>query len=258
LERGSDLVRALVAADVPAALELSSAAGWNQTAEDWQRLIDLDPDGCFGIDCDGGLIATATLLGYGRDLGWIGMVLTHRDHRRHGLARRLCERTIQEADRRGIRCLKLDATDQGLPLYAALGFEEEQPIERWRREATPATGMPSEARIDPALDRAAFGADRSRFLEALNFRMHRPGSRAHYLGPCIARNAATAGSILRALVNGSSEAWFWDLFPLHPHAPALARELGFAPVRRLTRMMRGERIQIDNSLVYAIGGFEAG
>src|SRR5437762_3624981 len=32
--------------DLPAAMELSTLAGWNQTADDWRMLLELAPDGC--------------------------------------------------------------------------------------------------------------------------------------------------------------------------------------------------------------------
>ena len=33
--------------DVDAAFALSAAEGWNQSADDWRRLLRLEPDGCF-------------------------------------------------------------------------------------------------------------------------------------------------------------------------------------------------------------------
>jgi GNAT superfamily N-acetyltransferase len=264
------MIRRLTFADISAAFELSYAAGWNQTVEDWRRLLALEPDGCFGSDGDGRLVATATLLCYGQDLAWLGMVLTHPDYRRRGFARRLVEAALAFAEHRGIRSMKLDATDQGRPLYLRFGFEDEQPVERWHRKPGPLRCPPhafSMGAPDSQLDRAAFGADRGRFLTALGnawlldnaFAMHRSGSRAHYLGPCVARDPGEAASAIRATVASYAvEPWFWDLLPNHKEAVEIARSLGFAPVRRLIRMRRGAPLSTDDPLVYAIGGFEAG
>jgi len=54
-----------------------------------------------------------------------------------------------------------------------------------------------------------------------------------------------------------------DLLPSNPRAAALASELGFAPARRLTRMVLREdestaEFPHDDSLVYAAAGFEYG
>ena len=41
-------IRTLRAEDTAAAHALGTREGWNQTAADWSRLLQLDPDGCFG------------------------------------------------------------------------------------------------------------------------------------------------------------------------------------------------------------------
>jgi GNAT superfamily N-acetyltransferase len=149
---------------------MSYAAGWNQTVEDWLRLLALEPDGCFGIDDDDRLAATNTLLCYGQDLAWLGMVLTHPEYRRRGIAQRLLGAALELAEGRGIRCVKLDATELGRCLYLKFGFEDEQHIERWIREPGPLKGVEYAFLIgvpDARLDCAAFGTDRGRFLAML-------------------------------------------------------------------------------------------
>jgi|SRR5580700_5423840 GNAT superfamily N-acetyltransferase len=130
-------VRPLQPQDIAIAAELSAEAGWNQTEDDWRMLLRLNPENCFGIEADGRLVSTATLACYGRQLGWIGMVLTNGAYRRRGFARSLLLHAIERADRLGIESLKLDATDQGQPLYESLGFRVEQPVERWWRARQP-------------------------------------------------------------------------------------------------------------------------
>src|SRR2546426_10223167 len=68
-------------------MELSTQAGWNQTPEDWRTLIQLDSKGCFGVEVNGRLVATTTLLCYGRLLAWVGMVLTRVEWRGRGFLR---------------------------------------------------------------------------------------------------------------------------------------------------------------------------
>lgn len=164
-------LRLLTTADLPQALALSTSAGWNQTAADWQRLLDLAPESCFGIELDGCLAATATLLPYGRSLGWLGMVLTRRDYRHRGLASRLVEHALKLAGTLGIETVKLDATDQGQPIYEKLGFAAERRIERWSwtglcgANADAGASVPLESLA--GLDYEAFGADRMGLLTRL-------------------------------------------------------------------------------------------
>mgnify|MGYP006173085049 CR=1 FL=1 len=54
-------IRKLTAVDVSAALELSEQAGWNQLEADWRRMLELEPEGCFGVEADGRVAASATV-----------------------------------------------------------------------------------------------------------------------------------------------------------------------------------------------------
>ena len=253
-------------------MALKDAAGWNQTASDWKILLELAAETCFGIDCDGKLAATTTAITYGRDLAWIGMVVTDPAHRRQGLARRLLEHALQYLDIGGVRCVKLDATAMGRGLYEQLGFREECVVERWLRPAGPVNPPAREVTPfapDNNLDRQAFGADRSTLLEKLaqhgawsvadGYAMGRDGTQAAYFGPCVSRSPEAARDLLRAfLASRPQQPVYWDILATNPAAADLARECGFARSRELVRMVRAGSLTQDASLVFAIAGFEFG
>jgi GNAT superfamily N-acetyltransferase len=267
-------VRLLNAGDSPAAVQLSAEAGWNQTREDWQLLVDLAPEGCLATEVNGELAATTTLFCYGQRLAWIGMVLTKVSCRGRGLARGLLTEALRQADRKGVETVKLDATDQGQPLYEELGFRSEQVVERWSRPGP--NGVPGSAGAAPrsrewnALDPEAFGVDRSQLLARLaqrnppfcvagSYLFTRPGRRTAYLGPCVASDIETARTLVgRALQAAGSCGWFWDLLPNNTNAVAVAQDLDFTPNRRLLRMVRGKNLQGHHESIYAISGFELG
>ena len=254
----------LTRSHVDAALELSSIAGWNQTRADWQMLMEL-PGGCFGIEMEGRLASTATLVCYGQSLGWIGMVLTHPDFRRMGFARTLVGRVLEHAASAGVKTLKLDATDQGQPVYEGFGFRPEQRVERWRRSNV-STEVPL-APHGPA-DPGLCGLERREFLERLSddavasrqgYVLSRPGRVHRYLGPCVARDENAARSLIEEMIaRHPGDGWFWDLLPENTHAVRIAAALGFEPVRRLMRMVRGEELRGKDDQIFAIGGFEFG
>lgn len=289
------VIRNLLPYDIPSAMELSIAAKWNQTTEDWHRIMQLSASDCRCIEADGKIVATTTLLPYATSLGWIGMVLTRAEYRRQGLARQLMEDAIATAQRRGIRTLKLDATNEGRPLYESLGFIVEKPIERWARDENMA---PSIAGLDAGnitnanrfnatclcknlfnRDTIAFGAVRKDLLKMLlqsgpctatseAYVLSRPGTTAQYLGPCIADSEVEAEAVIVAhlaknsysnqslAIRGAS--WYWDLFPNNLLAVDCAERLGFTRQRTLWRMRRGEIIENNDAMVYAIAGFELG
>lgn len=51
-------------------------------------------------------------------------VYTRADYRRHGISKKMVEILIEEAVKKGVTEISLDATEMGRPLYEALGFVE--------------------------------------------------------------------------------------------------------------------------------------
>jgi GNAT superfamily N-acetyltransferase len=266
--------------DVPSAMELSAAANWNQTPEDWCRIMQLPTAACRGVAETGKIIATATLLPYGTHLAWIGMVLTRPEYRRQGLARRLMEDVIAIAERRGIHTLKLDATGEGRPLYESLGFVVEKVVERWGRDG--GGQIPAQQNTQDrahslqlsdelfSFDAEAFGMSRNGLLEVLStsgkgdatpngYVLSRHGRTARYLGPCVVGSELEAQELIGAHLEGDeSESWYWDLLPANTAAIRCARKFGFTRRRTLWRMRRGEMMENNDAMVYAIAGFELG
>ena len=261
----SEVLRLMTVDDVPAALQLSTEAGWNQTADDWRMLLELSPEGCFAIQAAQTLAATTTLICYGQELAWIGMVLTARQYQGRGFARRLLQAALAQAEQRRIGSVKLDATDQGRPLYEKMGFRFEQSVQRWMRPGSLAfarNGLPAGESINDSL--AAHRTQLWNKLAARNqpFRLGRSrlftraGRQAAYLGPAVCASPEVARSLFQWALGSS--AWYWDLLPLNTDAVALAQELGFSLQRELSRMVRGKDLRGKEDEIYAIAGFELG
>jgi len=267
-------LRRLSIEDISSALELSAEAGWNQTADDWRLLLELAPQSCLAIEVDGELATTTTLLCYGTRLAWVGMVLTKIKFRGQGLARRLLSETLKLASVMNIETLKLDATDQGKALYESMGFRSEQPVERWVRygDGTSVGSHVQRGCLSSellAFDHEAFAADRSPLLKRLAehapdltdrkaYLLARPGRRMAYLGPCVSDNAGMARSLIEQWVQGTASSIAWDLLARNRDSQTIARDLGFAPERSLTRMVRGKELRGREESIYALGGFEFG
>ena len=271
-------MRLLTPADIPGGMRLKAAASWNQTEADWRNILAIAPESCFGIECDGTLRSTTTAICYGRELAWIGMVLTDPEYRGRGFARALLEHALDYLRRERVHWIKLDATAMGRPVYERLGFRDEALIERWERKpgAVPASGGATGPFVlDAALDREAFGADRAPLLRALarmeaasvagaGFAMGRAGSTASYFGPCVARSKEAARELLGwFLLRHSEESVYWDILAANGDAIELARAYGFERARELMRMsMAGVAdpppLQKTDALVFGAAGFEYG
>lgn len=259
------------------ALALSSEAGWNQSPADWQRIFRLCGDACYAIRAEDRVVTTTSAITYGDSLAWIGMVLTTPSQRGRGHARTLMQQALADLREAGAGCIKLDATDLGRPVYAKLGFADERPVSRWLRKPEgpppPAPGNVVVGGTIPfALDREAFGADRSSLLTALaeeelytaanGYAMAREGRNARYFGPCVAQDDDTARSLLQAfLARHGHEPVLLDLCDEHAGATAIATEAGFQPIRRLVRMYLGDPAGIplaSGPNIYNLAGFEFG
>ena len=251
-------------------MKLCRMAGWNQLTTDWERLLQHEPQGCFAVEVETEIIATATTTCYGRDLAWIGMMLVHEDHRRQGIAAALMGKCLDHLRSQEVRCIKLDATPAGKLVYKQLGFRDEWSFHRWKRDSN-AESKPPNLRIDDTsppwnhqLDQMAFGVDRRQWLNRLTAHsravhcedgngMIREGHLASYLGPVIAATPNTARRIIGELLTETNRTTFWDVPQPNQHAVTLAQEYRFHPVRDLTRMWTGsELIPCEMSLQYAI------
>jgi len=221
-------------ADIPAGVRLKEIAGWNQTAADWKRFLEASPQGCFVAEHDGRLCGTATTISFENRLAWIGMVLVDPEYRGQGIGTKLLARAIEYLNDLKITAIKLDATPQGKPLYEKLQFVAEYEIERWtlRRSASEMakrSDLDSQEPLSQELlesifeaDKESFGADRSSLLKSLHrdapeftagiwnvraiegYALGRRGSFADHLGPWMARNAATACSLLETFLARST------------------------------------------------------
>ena len=170
-------VRAMRPSDLHFADSLRALAGWNQTLPDWRRFLAMEPRGCFIAEWDGAPAGTATTIVYGKDLAWIGMVLVHPEYRRRGIGRALLLKCIERLKSLRVRCIKLDATPEGRPVYQNLGFKDEWTLRRWETGlAVPPREIPDShirpwkktdaLRFDPC-DARAFGVSRHKLILAL-------------------------------------------------------------------------------------------
>ena len=185
-------------------------------------------------------------------VGWVGMVLTDPLFRGRGFATALMGKALEHLDSL-VETVKLDASAEGEPLYRKLGFVEEAVIERWVSDGVVEGAAVSGVYVGN-LRHAGIPVDALAECEGA-WAGGRTGSSGWYFGPCYGLDSGAVELVARALLAGRGRA-YWDLFPAHT-AAAVAGRLGFAPSRRLLRMVRGVASPTPAD-VYAIAGFEWG
>ncbi len=266
-------IERLARADFAACQELVVASGWNQVPDDWQ--LFMDQGAVFTMpDADGTLAATAAILPFAPDFGWISMVLVRQSHRRRGLATALIAHGIAQLRRQGLVPM-LDATPAGREVYLRQGFVDGWSITRWRRPAdqdhaaAPAAGATTEPAADSVAvrplaasdwpwlarhDRSVFGADRQALLRCLarrsanfacvaerdgrpsGFLLGRGGRTATQIGPVIADDPLCARRMIEHALARLRGAVLIDTLDQHTALREQLQGAGFSVERGYTRM----------------------
>ncbi len=256
------LYRAMTLDDVAAGHALSRASGWNQRADDWTLLLSRNP-GRFvaAVADDGRIVGTAGAACYGNALAWVCMVLVDAAARGQGVGTRLMEAVLERLD--DMALVGLDATPQGRPVYARLGFAEDRTFLRLGAERTAASATDAAVRpLEPgdldevlSVDRDVFGADRSHVLRWARDRapawcaregaaltgycFARNGEHSRHIGPVVARSADVARRLLMAAAGGDDHRVIVDVAADRADARTTLEPLGFREQRPLIRMYRG-------------------
>lgn len=279
-------IRTMQPVDIHAGDRLRALANWNQTAEDWARILRWEPDGCFVAEQAGQIVGTVTSTVFGRDLAWIGMMLVDPDLHRQGIGRRLLSHVLEWLEHtRQVRCIGLDATPIGKTLYDTMGFTEAYTLQRWEGVGPrlEATGNMRPLRVEDVprladLDRCALGVDRLRVIRdvvaahpagcaaveregaIVGYACSRPGARRWYVGPAVVREADVAQMLLAGgLAPLEGRLLVMDIPDSNHTALAFAESAGWQPVRPFIRMWRGEPpVQSDPHTCMAIVGPEVG
>jgi len=278
-------IRVLRPADLTAADRLRKQAGFNQTRQDWDRLLAFEPTGCFQAHAGDRLLGTVTTTVFDQGLAWIGMVLVDHSVRGSGIGSLLVDHAIRYLEtERGVACIGLDATPAGASIYHRRNFSTIYGLSRWEGIAA-ATSAPrhtvrSMTRQDlPAmarLDQSAFGADRKHILSALfhfssarcvvtehggdivGFAMARPGAQRWHIGPVIATGIAVADTLVSATLSQLAGKPVEIDIP-DPLGPSLVASHKLRPIRPFTRMLRGRPpLLIAQDLVHLPVGPELG
>jgi GNAT superfamily N-acetyltransferase len=273
-------IRLLFETDIPSAMRLKEAAGWNQTEADWRRLLRLEPNGCFGAIKDGRLVGTTTTTIYG-ELAWIGMVLVQPAERGQGIAAELMKVALHYLNGK-VDTIKLDATSLGQPVYEKFGFQVESAVERWVGHST---GRKAQEVMDHGavrdvlnLDRIAFNADRSKLLESLiddacvppvlvravdgalsGYALARTGSKKTYIGPVVAKDSQVIERLLDQMLSQlPGHDVYIDINRDCIVDTSFLSDRGFVKERDLIRMVKGGPTNKTSRLIVAIAGPEVG
>jgi GNAT superfamily N-acetyltransferase len=270
-------IRPLTMRDLPLCAELAENRGWSRNEHRWRLLLAAGSG--YGIDDPGGLgrpglAAACVVLPYGSpdapELAAIGMMLVAEAHARQGLGERLTLHAMRQA---GTERLVLYATRVGRPLYERLGFNTVGQTVTLKGRPTGLEPTPDQDSAGPhgttvraavvddlpavaRLDAEVFGVDRTIMITRLPAFAQRivvaeresglvgygalwPSDADDVIGPLVARDTATAQSLIRALSTGTSRPLRTDIDCCHEELLAWLKENGLDQGVTCTVMVHG-------------------
>ncbi len=202
---------------------LSVAVRWPHRIEDWAFLLTL---GRGVVALDGGqVIGTSLWWAKGNSPATLGMIIVAPERQGQGLGRQLMDEALAGI---GPRQIMLNATKEGMPLYAKLGFAEidvvaqhqgqpklpdggsvasETPVRSMEREDLQAivvldareTGRSREAPLK-AFAQAGEGLLAERDGQLQGYALARLFGRGHVIGPVVASDDQIARTLVRAWI----------------------------------------------------------
>jgi GNAT superfamily N-acetyltransferase len=298
-------VERLRPADVDDCVALAADRDWAPEPDKWRLLFQAGE--VYGVrDPAGGLAGTVTVTIYAPGLAAVGMMLVAARYNRQGLGRALMTSAL---DRIGGAVTVLFATAPGRPLYERLGFRPADVSVRHighfvaRPALPPQPALPARPDLPPrpdltagfgapeppprpateadlpgiaALDRRAFGADRSAVLGLLprlaerflvlsgpagrsdpagrvirGFGAARPHNGTLLIGPVVAASEDAAAALIAALAAGDPRPARIEIPGRHPGLARWAAASGLEPRSQTTFMAHGGAVPGHPGQVFA-------
>ena len=203
-------LRSIQLEDIENCMLLSYSEGWNQTKNDWKRLVENPLNTSLLAEIENKIIGSAIAMNYSNAVVWIGMVLVDKAFRGRGISKMLLQDLLNQLQ--SCQSVKLDATPAGRPVYKKYQFKDEYIIHRMTNLSMEKfQPLISSIKAEPilssdvtevvGLDCLSFGAERSFLLNSLiaenpgkcwcvkkNGRitalaLGRQGNRYHHIGP---------------------------------------------------------------------------
>jgi len=157
-------------ADAPVAIRFARDEGWHDRTRFFELLFRIETCTALVGEVDGDVVVSGLAVVNG-PVGWLGGLMVERTRRRRGYGLAMMRELMRRLEEAGCETLSLEATDEGRPMYEALGFRLLTTYHQLEAgQLDPAPPTPADRRLRPmkaadlpavlALDSAATAEDR--------------------------------------------------------------------------------------------------
>lgn len=166
-------VKTMCAEDFEFALKITEQMEWGLAKEDFEFMMELEPEGCFVLFDDSERIGIATTVSYGK-VGWFGNLIISADRRKRGGGSMLVKHALKSLADRKVKTVGLYAYIDKIPFYTQLGFKYDSEFTALKGKsfssATSANLKEAEKQDIKKIidcDQTCFGASRRKLLEPI-------------------------------------------------------------------------------------------
>ncbi|MCP4569568.1 MAG: GNAT family N-acetyltransferase [FCB group bacterium] len=274
-------ITALTTNDIAFAVSMTDAEKWGYTAEDFRRLISIEPQGCFIARENGMEIGLVTSTSYD-NFGFIGSLIVKESHRGHSVGELLMRQAIECLHDKGVVTIELDGVFPALSLYRRLEFTDKYLSLRFKRlpdkNVKYKEGKSSLFSVDDIAlyDLAATGLPRQHVLNTYAAEFERilftagnykckgfalvrsRAGEAMAIGPLVADSDKVAEKILSDILDRFGQRQLTIGVPaVRPEFARVLLSRGFIYTQPSVRMYRGPRREYENH-IHAIFSAEKG
>lgn len=279
-------IRKLTRKELDVAVEWAAIEGWNPGLDDAEVFWDTDPEGFVGVELDGELVASGSIVSYQGQYGFMGFFIVKPELRGNGIGSKLWyhRRDLLKSRLEPGAAIGMDGVFDMQAWYAKGGFQFSHRNLRMKGVARPGKRVEEICLVDDLplshlndYDRERFGYDRENFLRTW---LSTPNSTAfafttdeyihgyglirrcrdgNKIGPLFADDPVIADALFQALcseVVGMNV--YLDVPENNQAALDLASRHGLTEVFGCARMYYGEPTPMDWSRIFGITTFELG
>jgi GNAT superfamily N-acetyltransferase len=160
-------------ADFEFAVRITGLMGWGLAEQDFEFMMELEPEGCFVLLDGLNRIGIATTVSFGK-LGWFGNLIVDESKRNRGAGTLLVNHALRYLIEKNVETVGLYAYIERIPFYKRLGFEcdSEFAVLKGKGFSSPVGDNVRKAEKQElteviAFDESCFGASRRRMLEPI-------------------------------------------------------------------------------------------
>jgi len=166
-------VKNMTAKDFAFAVRLTDTMDWRLEKEDFEFMLELEPQGCFVLFQDSERAGIVTTISFGK-VGWLGNLIVDENRRGRGAGTLLARHATNYLISQNVETIGLYSYIDKVPFYKKLGFEyDSEFVVLTGRGFSPKTfANPREAKKEDVqkiveFDQICFGASRKKLLEPI-------------------------------------------------------------------------------------------